>query len=73
MIDLEIHMSQKNYQHMYTINDPNIIANYLKRMLAEMRSPLLPLRYFNEFTDLEKLNEEQLIPRIRGVIKKLPE
>ena len=45
--DLEIHLSQRNYQYLTTVDDPNVIANYLKRMLSEMKEPLIPELFFD--------------------------
>ena len=51
----ELHMSQENYPYLSTIKDANLIANYLKRTMREMRSPLIPFDQYDEFTNGCKL------------------
>ena len=57
--ELETHMSQGNYAFLEKKDangkclDPNIVANYLKRVLRQMREPLIPERQFEKLGNLD--------------------
>ena len=40
--ELEIHMSQANFSFLESVEDANVVANYFKRVLREMKEPLVP-------------------------------
>ena len=47
--ELELHLSQENFQYLNTIQDAHIVTNYFKRMLREMKNPLIPFRHYKEY------------------------
>ena len=59
--DLEIHLSQGNYGYLEHIEDekknklmdPNIVANYLKRVFRQMKEPLIPEAQFRQIGKLD--------------------
>lgn len=40
--ELELHLSQGNFQSLKYLTDPQIVANYWKHLLRELREPLVP-------------------------------
>lgn len=53
LYELEVHMSLKNYSVLKQMTDrPQVVANYLKRVLQEMSEPLVPFRHYRDFRDL---------------------
>ena len=38
--------------------DPNIVANYLKRVFRQMKEPLIPEEQFRQLGELDNENEE---------------
>ena len=63
-------MSQENFPFLDKVKNPHIVANYLKRLLREMKSPLIPFELYNEFGNLSNINSED--EKFR-VIKRLVE
>ena len=39
---LETHMSQADFSYLKEVHNGHVVANYWKRMLREMRTPLIP-------------------------------
>ena len=39
---LEYHMSKGNFSFMTKVEDPHTVTNYWKRLLREMKEPLIP-------------------------------
>ena len=39
---LELHLSQENFPYLNSVNDAQLISNYWKRTMREMREPLIP-------------------------------
>ena len=50
--ELEYHLSQGNYAFLNKVNKPHTVANYWKRMLREMRNPLIPFELYDSFGEL---------------------
>lgn len=54
--ELELHLSQGNFGYLESQEqlpqknniDPNVVANYLKRVLRQMKTPLVPQAQFDE-------------------------
>ena len=79
MKELETHMSQGNYAYLEKKDsngkslDPNIVANYLKRVLRQMREPLIPERQYDEFSKLDEYpDDESKHARIREIVDGMP-
>ena len=65
--ELEHHMSKGNYAYLADeekVDDPHVVANYLKRLLRESRQPLIPQ------VQLEALGKEGA--DIKAIIQQLP-
>ena len=39
---LELHLSQGNFPYLLTVKDPQLISNHWKRLMKEMKEPLIP-------------------------------
>ena len=44
--EIETHLSQGNLNILQTVEDPHLIANYWKRLLREMREPLITFEQY---------------------------
>ena len=56
--ELELHMSQGNYPFLKQAK-PHTVTNYMKRVLREMKQPLIPLCLYDFF--LQNSEEEEFI------------
>jgi len=53
LYELEVHLGMKNYYIMdEMVETPQVVANYLKRMLQNMKEPLVPFKSYSDFSDL---------------------
>lgn len=53
MYELEVHLSLKNYSYLNSLKDhPNVVANFLKKLLQELSEPLIPYANYPDFRDL---------------------
>ena len=66
-------MSQENFPFLEKVKNPHIVANYLKRLLREMKTPLIPFELYNEFGNLSDINsEEERFTEIKRLVDLLP-
>ena len=56
--ELEVHLSQGNYAFLNQVKSSHIVANYWKRLLKEMRNPLIPFELYNLFGELGNISSE---------------
>ena len=42
----EINMAAGNYGHVAEVKNPHVVSNYLKRLLREMKDPLVPFEQY---------------------------
>ena len=56
--EMGLHISMANFAYLETIEDPHIVATYWKRMLGEMKNPLIPFDKFKSFGVLNTLPKE---------------
>ena len=77
--ELETHMALGNYAFLEKKDangkylDPNIVANYLKRVLRQMREPLIPEPQYVEFGKLDEYpDDESKHARIREIVEDMP-
>ena len=56
--ELEYHLSQGNYAFLNQVNKPHTVANYWKRLLREMRNPLIPFELYDAFGELGQMYDE---------------
>ena len=67
--ELEIHLSQANFQFLNTVTDPHIVTNYFKRMLREMKNPLIPFKHYNAYGSLTEFpTEEERFAQIKFLV-----
>jgi len=53
LYELEVHMSLKNYSVLNQMQEcPQVVANFLKKVLQEMSEPLIPFTNYSDFRDL---------------------
>ena len=66
-------MAQENFPYLEQVTNPHIVANYLKRLLREMKTPLIPFELYNEFGNLSDINsEEERFTEIKRLVDLLP-
>ena len=83
--ELEVHMSQGNYSFLTKVKSPHTVTNYWKRLLREMKEPLIPFDLYEHFEsigtptndettaeDIENLDKIMLL-NIKFLLNKLPE
>lgn len=54
----EINMAAGNYSHVAEVTNPHIVSNYLKRLLREMKDPIIPFRQYKAYGELNGLPED---------------
>lgn len=53
LYELEVHLGLKNYAILDDmIETPQVVANFLKKLLQEMTEPLIPFKNYPDFRDL---------------------
>ena len=68
----ETHMSQENYIALQREQDPHIVSNYFKRVLREMKEPLIPYSLYYKFAQLSDIStEEGKVYRIQELVAKM--
>ena len=50
--DFETHMSQGNFSFLLGVTDPHVLTNYWKRVLREMKKPLIPFKMYEAFSKI---------------------
>ena len=50
--ELELHMSQSNFSYLANVCEPHTVTNYWKRVLREMREPLIPFNLYHSFEQI---------------------
>ena len=59
---------------MEQVKNPHIVANYLKRLLREMKSPLIPFHLYEDFGNLnDKDNDDERFIEIKRLVGLLSE
>ena len=69
----EINMAAGNYSHITEVKNPHVVSNYLKRLLREMKDPLIPFHQYTAYGELKDLEEEDKIMRIKQLIRETDE
>ena len=69
---LETHMALENYAYLETVKSPDVVASYMKRILREMKEPLIPFEFYNEFSQIKHIEEDEKFVFIKQVIEKMP-
>ena len=64
-------MSMANFAYLTIIDDPHIVTNYWKRMLREMKNPLIPFDKYESFGALNSIPEENRIEETKKLVKQL--
>ena len=62
--ELELHMSVGNYNYINAVESPHVVSNYLKKVLFEMKYPLVPFSLYPEYGQLGKYEGEDRIIQI---------
>ena len=74
--ELELHLSQGNYGYLEQEKnlDPHIVANYLKRVLRQMKTPLIPQKQYKAMGKLRSIPEtgNERNHKIREIIESMP-
>ena len=52
-------MSQENFPFLDKVKNPHIVANYLKRLLRDMKTPIIPFELYAEFGKLGDIDNEE--------------
>ena len=60
-----------NFAYLTIIEDPHIITNYWKRLLREMKNPLIPFDKYESFGALGSIPEENRIVETKKLVKQL--
>ena len=74
-----MHLSQGNFgilEQESLRNDPNVVANYLKRVLRQMKEPLIPQAQYDELgklTDIDDLPTDIGNRKIKQIVETMPE
>ena len=66
--ELEIHLSQGNFNFLRSKPDSHTITNYWKRLLRSMKDPLIPYNFYDEFlweADIERERSEFNNPNVK--------
>ena len=50
--ELETHMSQGNFSFLLHVENPHVVTNYWKRVLREMKDPLIPFDLYGVFEQI---------------------
>lgn len=66
--ELELHMSVGNYGYINTVQSPHVVSNYLKRVLFELKDPLIPFRQYDEYGQLGHYEGEEKIRQIKRLV-----
>ena len=56
--ELELHMSQGNYSYLAKVREPHTVSNYWKRVLREMKEPLIPFNLYRSFEQIAQITRE---------------
>ena len=51
--ELELHLSRGNYAFLKQVNDPHVVACYWKRLLRDMKVPLVTFDLYNLYSNLD--------------------
>ena len=68
-------MAVRNYPYLNTITNPHTVANFLKKILFEMKEPLIP---FDQYESYGRLNQDyprsvDRVKAIRDLVEKMDE
>ena len=55
--ELELHLSRGNYAFLAQVNDPHVVVGYWKRVLRELKQPLVPFEVYNMFANVDETTE----------------
>ena len=64
-------MSMANFAYLNVIEDPHIVTNYWKRLLREMKNPLIPFDKYESFGALGTIPAESRIVETKRLVKQL--
>ena len=47
--ELKMHLCAGNYNYLTKVDDAHTVTNYWKRLLREMKDPLIPFAFYEQF------------------------
>ena len=72
--ELEMHMSHENFPFLRTVQNAHIVANYWKKVLFEMKTPLIPTYLYEDFGKIRNTDgPDQLVQQIRELVEQMPQ
>ena len=71
--ELELHMSQGNFNYLKKVKNVHTVTNYWKQLLREMKQPLIPFQMYEQFGKIKEKPEWQRIPYLKDLINELDE
>ena len=69
--ELELHMSQGNFNYLKKVTNVHTVTNYWKRLLREMKQPLIPFQLYEQFGKIKDKHESERIPYLKDLINEL--
>ena len=69
--DLELHMSQGNFNYLKKVANVHTVTNYWKRLLREMKQPLIPFQMYEQFHKIKEKVESERLPYLKELINEL--
>ena len=68
---VETHIAKGNFAHLDEVHDVYLVANYWKRLLMTMRTPLIPYDSYTKFENLDQVSERERYELIRKYVGEL--
>lgn len=73
MDELQIHLTMGNYFYLTEMGkEPNVAANFLKKVLSNMKEPLCTFDLYYTFKSICEIPKENRVEKIREACLKLP-
>ena len=67
-------MSHENFPFLRTVQNAHIVANYWKKVLFEMKTPLIPTELYEEFAQIRSTDgHDLLVQQIKGLVEQMPQ
>ena len=81
--ELELHISKGNYLFLPSVKSPHTVTNYWKRVLREMKQPLIPFDLYYNFEQIGEITQQTstketqvdiiMLMNIKFMLNKLPD